>query len=290
MIRGILILAMTLLLAPVTLFSQNRIAIVTDSASGILAPDETLSNLLSQTSHQFEFLHFVPDPLDVDEYSALLLFSRSAAIACQVDNIDRFIRMGGGFLCGGGIPMYLVASDSVNPIVDWFGCLMYVNSSGEVYATDAGSQYGLSDGMLLDRTACDISFGGLIVPLLEVDVLANWFCDGNEVSISALTNRFGDGRVTYISRLTNTEPLKQLFVKSINKSLQYVWGDANNSGYVDIDDIVFIIDYIFSAGVPPAYWNAADPSGDGFLDIDDVVMLIGWMFEGNIAPKAGRIE
>jgi hypothetical protein len=292
MTRGVLImvLAATLLAAPVTALSQNRIAIVTDSVSGILPPDATLSNLLSQMPHRFEFLDYVPDPIDEHDYSALILFSRSAAIACQVNNIDRFIRMGGGFLCGGGIPLYLVPSDSVNPIVDWFGCLMYVNSSGDVYATDAGSEFGLTDGMLLDRTECGIAFGGLIVPHQDVDVLAYWYCDGNELSISALTNRFGDGRATYISRVVNTEPLRQLFVRSIGMSLQYVWGDADNSGNVDIDDIVFIIDYIFSNGVPPKFWNAADPSGDGQLDVDDVVVLVGWIFGGDNAPRAGRIE
>ncbi len=291
MIRCVLILLIVAtMLAPAAALSQNRIAVVTDSATGILPPDTTLSNLLSQTSHRFEFLDFVPDPLDVHEYSALILFSRSAAIACQVDNIDRFIRMGGGLLCGGGIPMYLVPSDSVNPIVDWFGCLMYVNSSGTVYATDAGGEFGLYDGMLLDRTPCDIPFGGLLVPTRDVDVIAYWFCNGDQISISALTNRFGDGRVTYISRVVNTEPLKEFFVRAINMSLRYVWGDANNSGYVDIDDVVFLVDYIFSGGVPPEYWNSADPSNDGQIDIDDVVALIGWMFEGGIPPMSGRIE
>jgi hypothetical protein len=65
-------------------------------------------------------------------------------------------------------------------------------------------------------------------------------------------------------------------------------GDANASGGVDIDDIVYLIAYIFSGGPGPV---PADCAGDANgsagsvpVDIDDVVYLIAFVFQGGPPP------
>jgi len=65
----------------------------------------------------------------------------------------------------------------------------------------------------------------------------------------------------------------------------FLCGDANASGSVDIDDVVYLIAYIFMGGPPP---QPADQSGDvdcsGGVDIDDVVYLIAYIFTGGPPP------
>lgn len=69
-----------------------------------------------------------------------------------------------------------------------------------------------------------------------------------------------------------------------------MFGDANNSGEIDIDDVVYLIAYIFSGGPPPipddsaGDANCVDCDGPYAVDIDDAVFLIAYIFSGGPAP------
>ncbi len=64
-----------------------------------------------------------------------------------------------------------------------------------------------------------------------------------------------------------------------------VIGDANGSGGIDIDDVVYLINYIFGGGPPPFPMECCgDANGDGQIDIDDVVYLINYIFGGGPPP------
>lgn len=65
-------------------------------------------------------------------------------------------------------------------------------------------------------------------------------------------------------------------------------GDANESGGVDIDDVVYLISYIFSGGPPPVpEICCGDANGSYAVDIDDVVYLIAYIFSGGPEPVDG---
>lgn len=66
-------------------------------------------------------------------------------------------------------------------------------------------------------------------------------------------------------------------------------GDANDAGgepAIDIDDVVFLIDYIFVDGDAPTPYTVA--SGDAncscYIDIDDIMYLIAYIFSGGPPP------
>ncbi len=62
-------------------------------------------------------------------------------------------------------------------------------------------------------------------------------------------------------------------------------GDADGSGGVDIDDVVYLIAYIFSSGPEPIPGICCgDADGSGGVDIDDVVYLIAYIFSGGSPP------
>jgi len=66
----------------------------------------------------------------------------------------------------------------------------------------------------------------------------------------------------------------------------FVCGDADGSDTVDIDDVVFLIGYIFSSGAPPDPVASGDADCSSEIDIDDVVYLIQYIFGGGDQPCA----
>ncbi len=65
----------------------------------------------------------------------------------------------------------------------------------------------------------------------------------------------------------------------------YICGDADGSGSVDIDDAVLLINYIFTGGPVPDPIEAGDANASGGVDIDDVVYLIAYIFAGGPEPQ-----
>lgn len=72
--------------------------------------------------------------------------------------------------------------------------------------------------------------------------------------------------------------------QDFGQSSGYICGDANASGGVDIDDVVWLIAYIFSGGPEPIPYESGDANCAGGVDIDDVVWLIAYIFSGGNAP------
>jgi aminopeptidase N len=66
----------------------------------------------------------------------------------------------------------------------------------------------------------------------------------------------------------------------------YVCGDADSSTDVDISDVVFLINYIFSGGDAPTPLLAGDANCSSDVDISDVVYLISYIFAAGTAPCA----
>jgi hypothetical protein len=58
----------------------------------------------------------------------------------------------------------------------------------------------------------------------------------------------------------------------------YICGDANASGYVDIDDVIYILAYAFLDGPAPIPVESADANCSGYVDIDDVVYILAYAF------------
>jgi photosystem II stability/assembly factor-like uncharacterized protein len=67
-------------------------------------------------------------------------------------------------------------------------------------------------------------------------------------------------------------------------SSSYICGDADASGEVDIDDVVHLIEYIFSGGPEPVPYESGDADCSSGVDIDDVVWLIAYIFSSGNEP------
>jgi len=70
----------------------------------------------------------------------------------------------------------------------------------------------------------------------------------------------------------------------IGDACDHICGDVDASGAVDIDDVVYLIAYIFAGGPAPAPLESGDADCSGGVDIDDAVYIIGYIFSGGPPP------
>jgi hypothetical protein len=64
----------------------------------------------------------------------------------------------------------------------------------------------------------------------------------------------------------------------------YVCGDANGSGIVNIQDITYLINYLYKSGPKPKPLPAGDATGNGIINIQDITHLINFLYKGGPAP------
>jgi hypothetical protein len=66
---------------------------------------------------------------------------------------------------------------------------------------------------------------------------------------------------------------------------EYIDGDANGDGKVNVGDVVFLINYIFKSGPAPLPMAAGDANCDLSVNIGDPVHLINVIFKGGDIPN-----
>jgi len=64
----------------------------------------------------------------------------------------------------------------------------------------------------------------------------------------------------------------------------FVCGDSDSSGFVDVDDIVFILVYLFQGGPAPVPIESSNADCRIYTDIDDLVYIIEYLFRGGPDP------
>lgn len=65
---------------------------------------------------------------------------------------------------------------------------------------------------------------------------------------------------------------------------QFVCGDANGDGGVNVSDAVFVINYVFIGGAPPNPLASANANCDGSVNVSDAVYIINYIFVGGAPP------
>ncbi|MDF1544956.1 MAG: dockerin type I repeat-containing protein, partial [bacterium] len=63
-------------------------------------------------------------------------------------------------------------------------------------------------------------------------------------------------------------------------------GDVNNDGTIGINDITYLVNWLYMGGAAPPVMANADPNGDCCIDIDDIVYLIDFVYKGGPPPVA----
>jgi hypothetical protein len=73
------------------------------------------------------------------------------------------------------------------------------------------------------------------------------------------------------------------WIPGIVSGPEFACGDASSDGFVDVDDVVYLIGYVFGGG-PGTPLAQGDVNGSGDIDIDDIVYLIEYVFAAGPSP------
>jgi len=87
-----------------------------------------------------------------------------------------------------------------------------------------------------------------------------------------VTSNYYTHDITILFNLTNTE---------------YIAGDANGDGLIDVGDVVYLINYLYRAGEAPQPLWTADNNCDGLVNLGDLVYLINYLFKAGPPPGCG---
>jgi len=64
----------------------------------------------------------------------------------------------------------------------------------------------------------------------------------------------------------------------------FVRGDANGDGLIDLADIVHLVNYLYRNGDPPSPLESGDADCDGIVDVADVVYLVNYLYRSGDPP------
>jgi len=68
--------------------------------------------------------------------------------------------------------------------------------------------------------------------------------------------------------------------------IEFIRGDVNNTGNLDLSDAISLLGYQFSAGAAPPCLDSADMTDNGAIDISDSVYLLTYQFSAGPPPVA----
>jgi hypothetical protein len=197
----------------------------------------------------------------------------------------------------------------VNNDYSTFGGLMY---TGACYAMDLYGATGqktfksysvLGDASLQVRTMNPEPMTVLHDPAIDADAAKfelnvagtpDALCALSYDSVlvgSAVSDQDGYALIEFELPLGDAESV-ELVVTALNKKtylaqipvISYACGNSDGLGAVDIDDVVYLIAYIFAGGPAPDPLEAGDADCSGEIDIDDVVSLISYIFSAGPEP------
>jgi hypothetical protein len=89
---------------------------------------------------------------------------------------------------------------------------------------------------------------------------------------------------------TTTEPqgYNPHFISGEFPVLTYWPGDVNFDGFINLFDVVYLINYIFRNGPRPPHPISADVNGpDRLINLNDIVYLINYLYRSGAAPLPG---
>jgi hypothetical protein len=66
--------------------------------------------------------------------------------------------------------------------------------------------------------------------------------------------------------------------------VEFLRGDANSDNLLDLSDMVFLFNYLYKGGRPPASFEAADINFDGNIDIRDPTYLLNYFYKQGPPP------
>jgi hypothetical protein len=146
-----------------------------------------------------------------------------------------------------------------------------VDSSGNVYVT--GYSYG--SGTYDDYATIKYYPDGDTAWVERYNGPGNSSDDASAIAVDGSGNVYVTGR---------SEGSETYLDYATIKYIQFLRGDANGDGAINVSDVVYLINYLFINGPAPDPIQAGDVNCDGVVNVTDVVYLINYLFIGGPPP------
>lgn len=66
---------------------------------------------------------------------------------------------------------------------------------------------------------------------------------------------------------------------------EYILGDANRDGIINVGDVVYLVAYLYKGGPAPNPTESGDCNCDGIVNVGDVVYLVSYLYKGGPVPS-----
>lgn len=66
--------------------------------------------------------------------------------------------------------------------------------------------------------------------------------------------------------------------------INYICADMDNNGSIDVADLYYMVDFMFTGGPTPPHMASMNLDCSGGVDISDLTLMIDWMFTGGPEP------
>ncbi|UCB53610.1 MAG: dockerin type I repeat-containing protein [Candidatus Zixiibacteriota bacterium] len=70
----------------------------------------------------------------------------------------------------------------------------------------------------------------------------------------------------------------------ISLFIDFVRGDANGDGIINVGDIVYLVSYLYKNGPAPSPVEVGDCNCDGIVNVGDIVYLVSYLFKNGPPP------
>ncbi|MFH1891579.1 MAG: dockerin type I repeat-containing protein [Candidatus Zixiibacteriota bacterium] len=163
----------------------------------------------------------------------------------------------------------------------------YITLVNSVFMTDSPRLFDCNDERVytISATCCDIVCGDSI----WIDVQPPSTLDTSDVFFDDplfCDNLVNDFRLSDLSPCLPGNNSCGVLIGALGMGCgsPYVCGDADGSGVVDIDDAIYLINYVYLSGPVPNPVSAGDVNCDSKIDLLDIVGIVNYIFRGGNAP------
>ena len=145
----------------------------------------------------------------------------------------------------------------------------------EIYPTSISTDIDEYTGEVGDIKVIDVTFGNNPAEKLLKFTSSNpWVADVNQYGRVELKNP-GTATIT----IETLNGLKEMVTINVNGELNYLMGDMNNSGRIDITDITVLVKVLYGMIDTNDYYLAVgDMNHSGRLDITDITVLVKTLY------------
>jgi len=154
-----------------------------------------------------------------------------------------------------------------------------IDDSDNVYVTGVSKDSATSYDCLPNYGTIKYDQDGNQVWVQIYDGPAN--CDDKASAIAV--DRSDNVYVTGYSAQSGTFPYNYDYATI--KYVQFLRGDTNTDGVTDLEDVLYLINYLYKNGpVPVPILQVGDVDCDGVVDLGDVLYLISYLYKGGLPP------